>query len=159
MREIEKNVLRELEDGLPLVSDPFEAVGKKLGLSAEEVIESLRRLTREGAVRRFCAVVNHFLMGYTANAMVVWKLGDEEIDGAGVKAASHTFVSHCYRRTPGKECPWNLYAMVHAMDQKEIRRRVEKLEEAVGRAAAGVFHTLEKYKKTSLKIAAVEGGE
>ena len=152
MREIDRKILKELEDGLPLVSDPFEVLGRKLGLSAEEVIELLQRLRREGVVRRFGAVVNHFVMGYGANAMVVWKIDEEEIDGAGENVASYPFVSHCYQRMPEEEFPYNLYAMVHGMNQKEIQLNVEKLEKAVGKAADGVFHTLEEYKKKSLTL-------
>ena len=152
MREIEEKLVRELEKGLPLVSDPFDAVGKKLGLSAAEVLELLRGLVRAGIVRRFGAVVNHFIMGYTDNAMVVWTLGEEEIDGAGERIASRPFVSHCYRRAPAEGCPYNLYAMAHGTDKEEIIRNVGELEELVGERAAGVFHTVEKYKKTSLRL-------
>jgi siroheme decarboxylase len=152
VREIERKLVRELEKGLPLVPDPFGAVGKKLGLSAVEVLELLRGLGREGVVRRFGAVVNHFLMGYTANAMVVWTVEEEEIDGAGERVASRPFVSHCYRRSPAEGCPYTLYAMVHGTDKEEILRNVGELEETVGKEADGVFSTVEEYKKTSLTL-------
>lgn len=152
MRETERKLVRELEKGLPLVPDPFEAVGKKLGFSAGEVLELLRGLGRAGVVRRFGAVVNHFVMGYTANAMVVWTLEKEEIDGAGERIASRSFVSHCYRRAPAEGCPYNLYAMVHGTGREEILRNVEELEELAGERADGVFYTVEEYKKTSLTL-------
>jgi siroheme decarboxylase len=152
MREAERKLLRELEKGLPLVPAPFEAVGKELGLSEREVIEMLRGLGREGVLRRFGAVVNHFLMGYTANAMVVWAVEREEVDGAGGEIASRPFVSHCYRREPADGCPFNLYAMVHGADRGDIQRNIGDLEKIVGKAPAGVFHTLQEYRKTGLVL-------
>ncbi len=39
MDQCDLNILAALEDGLPLVSEPFEEIGKKVGLNSREVLE------------------------------------------------------------------------------------------------------------------------
>ena len=42
----ERRLLAALEDGLPLVSRPYQAVGERVGLGEAEVIETLRSARR-----------------------------------------------------------------------------------------------------------------
>ena len=72
----DKALITAIEDGLPLVSNPYEAVGAMIGLSENDVIQRLETLIEEGVIRRFGIVVNHRKIGYRANAMVVWDVPD-----------------------------------------------------------------------------------
>ncbi len=48
MDPIDVRLLRELERGLPFVPAPFDEIGKRLGLSGDEVVERIRLLKEAG---------------------------------------------------------------------------------------------------------------
>ncbi len=58
MDQRDLQILAELENGLPLVPEPFEEIGKRLGMTGEEVLGRLEGLRGAGIIRRFRARIN-----------------------------------------------------------------------------------------------------
>ena len=54
-----------------------------LGMGVSELMEHAERLLRAGRMRRYAAVLRHREAGFTANAMGVWKVGEEGRDRGG----------------------------------------------------------------------------
>jgi DNA-binding Lrp family transcriptional regulator len=50
--ETDKKLLNAVQLDFPLVHKPFEELGKSLGLKEDEVIRRIKRLCKEGAIRR-----------------------------------------------------------------------------------------------------------
>lgn len=124
LSETDCRLLTALKDGLPLTPRPYAAVGARLGLSGEEVIDRLRALKADGTLKRFGVVVRHHELGYRANAMTVWDVPDSRVRDAGQRLAALDFVTLCYRRPRRPpRWPFNLFAMIHGRD----RERVESL--------------------------------
>ena len=73
----DQNLLRAIQDGLPLVERPYDAIGRGIGLSEGEVIAGLQNLIDRGVIKRFGLIVRHHELGYNANAMVVWDIPDD----------------------------------------------------------------------------------
>src|SRR3972149_6145001 len=94
---INKRLLDVIADGLPLVSRPYAAVAVRLGVGDDEGIRRLRPLARLGVVKRLGVIVRHHELGYTANAMVVWDVPDDEVEEVGRRVAAYPFVTLCYR--------------------------------------------------------------
>ena len=124
----DKALITAIEDGLPLVSQPYEAVGNMIGLSETAVIERLENLIATGVISRFGVVVNHRRVGYRANAMVVWDIPDDYVADAGRSLAELPFVSLSYqrpRRLP--DWPYNLFCMVHGRERTAVCDQVAAL--------------------------------
>ncbi len=121
-------LLRTIEDGLPLVEDPYQEIGRRLGLSEGEVMARLWLLQSSGIIRRFGVVVRHRELGYRANAMVVWDIPDEDVAGAGARLGSQDCVTLCYRR-PRRLPQWryNLFTMIHGRDRAAVLSHVDRL--------------------------------
>ena len=68
----DREILAALEDGLPLVPEPFGEIGKRLGMTGGEVLERVRQMQDAGIIRRFRARINQRKLGITANALVAW---------------------------------------------------------------------------------------
>ena len=121
LNHLDKALITAIEDGLPLVSHPYEAVGNMIGLSEEGVIERLQNLIETGVISRFGVVVNHRRVGYRANAMVVWDIPDDDVADAGRCLAELPFVSLSYqrpRRLP--DWPYNLFCMIHGREHAAV---------------------------------------
>jgi DNA-binding Lrp family transcriptional regulator len=125
---LDRALLREMQEGLPLVERPFHVLAKTLGLAEKNVIERLRCLIGSGVISRFGCVVRHRPLGYTANAMAVWDIADESIDAVGRRFARHPQISLCYRR-PRRlpDWPYNLFCMIHAKTRRNAHAVIDDL--------------------------------
>lgn len=128
MNERERQVLGVLQDGLPLVRRPYQALGQCIGVSEAEVIACLQQLLIDGVIKRLGVVVRHRQLGYTANAMTVWDIPDAQVDAIGQRLSVYPFVTLCYRR-PRRLPEWryNLFCMIHGRDRAEVRGQVQQL--------------------------------
>lgn len=157
MDPVDRRIVEATQDGLPLVAQPYRAVGEAVGISETEVIARLSRLLRAGAVRRIGVVPNHYALGLTANGMSVWDVDDAAIDEAGRRVGALDFVTHCYERP--RHLPlwrYNLFAMVHGGSRGEVMEKVGRIAELLGpmRRAHEVLFSRRILKKTGLRIAA-----
>jgi DNA-binding Lrp family transcriptional regulator len=128
---IDRELLAALEAGLPLVPMPYAALGKDVGLTEDEVIGRLRRLIADGVIRRFGAVVRHRALGYVANAMVVWDIGDGDVSVAAERIVAFPFVTLCYRRPRRDGWPYNLFCMIHGRERLVVLTQVEQVRAAL----------------------------
>lgn len=130
---IDRRLLAEVAHGMPLVAAPYEEIASRLGLTEDDVIRRLARLKEDGVIKRLGLVVRHRMLGYDANAMVVWDVPDERIDVLGEKLAGYDFVTLCYqrpRRLP--QWPFNLFCMVHGKDRESVRKQIAMLNNDTG---------------------------
>ncbi|WP_416138496.1 Lrp/AsnC family transcriptional regulator [Halomonas sp. HK25] len=158
--DTDRAIVLATQAGLPLVPDPWGAVGRPLGLSGEEVRLRLVRMQESGIVRRVAAVPNHYRLGYVANGMTVWDVDDARIDRLGREVASLPGVSHCYRRPRHlPEWPYNLFAMLHGHTREEVERQAEELSALLGEACRDhrILYSSRILKKTGLRLAGRPG--
>jgi len=115
------------------VPQPYRALAERLGLSEEAVLAVLRSLIEEGKIKRLAAVPNHYALGITANAMVVWDVPDEQVSELGRRLGQQAEVTHCYRRPRHPpHWPYNLFAMVHGFSRQEVLAAVDRVSRQVG---------------------------
>jgi DNA-binding Lrp family transcriptional regulator len=128
-----KRLLKALEHGIPLVSQPYAALARASGLTESAVIARLHAWIDGGIVRRFGTVVRHRRLGYEANAMVVWDVPDEEVEHFGRLAAAERAVTLCYRRARVlPEWPYNLYCMLHGQKRARVLADIAELRASTG---------------------------
>ncbi|MDZ7804912.1 AsnC family transcriptional regulator [Thiohalophilus sp.] len=153
--ETDRRIILATQDGLPLERRPYEAVARKLDISAEEVMQRLRRMSDDGIIRRIAAVPNHYRLGYTANGMSVWNVPDEHVEALGKQVGALDFVSHCYRRPRHLPAwPYNLFAMVHAGSREEALEKVDEIARLLGENDRGhdVLFSRRILKKTGMRL-------
>ncbi len=122
-------LIRAIQGGLPLVERPFAAIAAELGWTEVAVIEGIRALMAQGAIKRLGVVVRHQELGYGANAMVVWDLPDAQVDALGQRIGALPFVTLCYRRPRRPpEWPYTLFPMIHGRDRAAVLSQVAQLK-------------------------------
>jgi DNA-binding Lrp family transcriptional regulator len=150
-------VLRGLNRDLPLEESPFEFAANLAGLSMEGLLDRSRALLQSRVVRRFGAVVHHLRAGFNANALSCWRIPAERIEAVGTEVASFATVSHCYERRVNSEWPHNLFAMLHAEDEKTCQASARNIATATGIADYVLLFTQREYKKERLGYLDREG--
>jgi len=128
----ERDLVVEIQGGLPITETPYADVADRLGVDAEWVRRTIRRFDAEGKIRRVGVVPNHYALGYTENGMTVWNVPDEKLDVVGPEIAALDFVTHCYER-PRHEgvWPYNFFAMTHGRSETESQRRIQRVKDAM----------------------------
>lgn len=120
LTEADRPILQALTSGLALVPRPFAALAAMLGREEAGVIARIAALAGAGLLTRVGIIVRHRAVGWTSNAMVVWRLPADRIAAAGAALAGLPGVTLCYERltVPGV---WDypLYSMIHARSRAE----------------------------------------
>ncbi len=140
-------VVRELQKDIPLVPEPFAPAAKRLGMDYEELFAIARELKEAGVMRRFAAILNHRRAGFSANAMSVWNVPDEEAESIGRTIAGYSAVSHCYLRPRAPEWSYNLFAMVHAKSREECDAIIEEIAAETGLKDYDRLYSTREFKK------------
>jgi DNA-binding Lrp family transcriptional regulator len=116
----DRELLAGMEDGLALTPRPYRELGDRIGLAEGEVIRRLERLIAAAIITRFGCVVRHRALGYVANAMAVWDIPDDVVDGVAARIIRNSRVTLCYRRARRlPEWPYNVFCMVHAKERAD----------------------------------------
>ena len=152
---IDRKIIEATQAGLPLVTAPFAAIARDVGIAEEEVMTRLSALKERGVIRRIAAAPNHYRLGMTANGMSVWDVDDNMVDALGEKVGALAFVSHCYRRPRAlPDWPYNLFAMVHGSNREEVNRKCEDISRLLGPAcrSSDVLFSKRILKKTGLRL-------
>ncbi|MCB1758187.1 MAG: AsnC family transcriptional regulator [Gammaproteobacteria bacterium] len=121
-------LIAEIQQGLPISSRPYAEVGERLGMSESEVISRIEALQNSGIIKRLGIVVRHHELGYTANAMVVWDVPDEQVDQVGERLGSQPCVTLCYQR-PRRLPEWryNLFCMIHGRERSKVLEHIDNI--------------------------------
>ncbi len=113
----DKQLLNDLQSGLPLSSRPFQEVAERLGLSESEIVRRLRRLLDEGALSRVGPVLDTMALG-GARTLGAMQVPPERLEEVAAFVSSFDAVSHNYER----EHSFNLWFVVSSEDPAEVRR-------------------------------------
>src|SRR5690606_13256019 len=70
MSDLPLSLLNDFQRGFPLVARPFDVISARLGLDLETLLDTLRRLTREGVISRVGAVFRPNRVGASTLAAV-----------------------------------------------------------------------------------------
>ena len=149
-----RRLMELTQAGLPLVDNPWGWIGEQLGLDEQAVLDLLRQLQADGAIRRIAAVPNHYRLGYRHNGMTVWDVDDAALPRLGPLLGAQAFVSHCYRRPRRDGWRYNLFAMVHGRSAEEIEAYRAQIRELLGEACRGdeMLVSSRILKKTGVRV-------
>lgn len=148
---VEKKVIAALQGDMPVSRRPYRDIAECIGLDEDTVLAVVRDLYEQGVIRRFGATLRHQKSGYTANAMVAWSVEEARIETTGQQIAAYDEVTHCYRRDPAPDWPYNLYTMVHAPDESGCREIARRISEETGITDYTLLFSRRELKKTSMQ--------
>jgi len=146
----EKKIIALLQTDIPVTKRPFLEMAEKIGITEDEFLAVVKDLNEKGLIRRFGATLKHQESGFKANAMVAWKVDEEQIEKVGAIMAGFQEITHCYRRNPAPGWPYNFYTMIHASDEDQCRAIVQKLSRISGQTEYDILFSKKEFKKTSM---------
>lgn len=123
---IEKMLINRLQTDLPLVESPFEVIANELGLSEQQVIETLQNLQKRGVITRFGPLFD-ITKKSGAFSLCALKVPPERLEQVADLVNSYSQVAHNYLR----EHQWNMWFVLATRTQQELE---ETFNEIVSRS-------------------------
>jgi DNA-binding Lrp family transcriptional regulator len=130
MDSVDMQILLALQDGIPLVREPFSAIAAQLEIEPYEVIERLQRLRQEKIIRKFGLFVRKRKVGVIANAMVIWAVPSNRVQEVAEFLSGFREVTHCYERRTAPNWRYNVYTVIHGVERKAVSEFVKRLATA-----------------------------
>jgi DNA-binding Lrp family transcriptional regulator len=145
---LDLDLLSELENGLPLVKEPYKEIGNRLNLTGNEVLDRIQKLQAAGIIRKFRARINQRRVGISANALVAWKRADPLHNDMGSLLASFPCVTHCYERlpVPGR-WEYTVYTVHHGYSRDAVLAEIRTLADHIGVHDYVVLFSTEEFKR------------
>ena len=94
---LEAEVLKAVQDHIPLVKEPFKVLADRLGSDEETVLYLLRSLKEKGIIRQISPIYDPKKAGYDS-ALVAFKVDKSRIEEVAKRVNSCPGVSHNYER-------------------------------------------------------------
>lgn len=149
--EKDKQLVKALQEPLPLIPKPFEKITKLLKIKEEELFHWIRKMKEKGALRRFGALLKHNKLGFNTNVMVAWEVKKEKIEVLVKNLSKDLFITHCYERKTYPHWKYNLYTMCHFKEEKE-KEKISLLAKKYGIKNFVMLDTVKELKKVRLKL-------
>jgi siroheme decarboxylase len=127
MDALDRRIVAELQGGFPLVSRPFAAAGRLLGIGEAELIRRLERLLADGVLSRFGPLFDAERLGgiYVLAAM---RVPAEDFERTADLVNAHPEVAHNYER----EHDLNMWFVVAAETEMGARRVLARIAQETG---------------------------
>ncbi len=148
--EEEKELVRALDQQMPLTARPFATLAEQIGQTEEFVLSTLQAWKEQGVLRRIGAILYHREAGFKANAMCVWPV-EENMTEAGRHVAARPEVTHCYQRPCLERFPFDLYAMIHTASWNETEALFNDISTECNLSGGELFTSGKEFKKSSMK--------
>ena len=149
--ERDRASIRELQEDLPLIEQPFTPMAERLGMTVQELFDKAAEFVQRGLMRRFSGVLHHRRAGFGSNAMAVWKVPEERSIEVGNIMAGSKWVTHCYQRPTFPDWPYTHFSMVHATSDEQCEQVISELSEATGIDDYTLMYSTREYKKTRVR--------
>lgn len=151
LTELDRRIVRALQDDIPLVQEPYLVIARSLGISQEELLARMILMKEAGILRRFGATLRHQRVGYVANAMSAWVAPEEKIEELGETLASYPQVTHCYERETRGGLPYNVYAMIHGRSKEDCIMVAQEVSCRTGITEYVLLFSSRENKKSSMQ--------
>jgi DNA-binding Lrp family transcriptional regulator len=139
---LDKELLNLAQKEVPLIPEPFAALGAELGISEDDVIARIGRWRdEEKVIRQVSAIFDTRKLGYRS-MLVAQRIPADRIDEAAEIVNAHPGVSHNYER----EHDFNLWFTVATPPGMSLEAHVDALHELTGAETTRMLPTLKMFK-------------
>jgi DNA-binding Lrp family transcriptional regulator len=120
------SLLNDFQKDFPIVSRPFEAIAKKVGLSEEATLKELRQLKAARSISRIGPVFKPITIG--ASTLAALSAPKEKLQETADLVSAYAEVNHNYER----EHVFNLWFVVTAPTKERVKKVLQEINEKTG---------------------------
>ena len=131
--DVDRRIIKELQENFPLEMNPYEVISGNLGMSTDQLWKRVLALAESGVIRRMGFSINSRKIGYSSTLVAV-RVSQDRVDEASELISSYPQITHSYLR----EGTYNIWFTVIAESRncilailEEIRQKLELSEDDV----------------------------
>lgn len=133
LTQLEKQLLNNYQQGMPLVAEPYAEIARELNLQGfsvteQDVINCLASLQKRGMISRVGAVIKPHRVG--ASTLAAMAVPEGRINEVAQLVNSFSQVNHNYER----EHRFNLWFVVTGSSQARVAQVLDSIERQTGLA-------------------------
>ncbi len=125
--ETDKKILNSIQLDFPLVHRPFRHLGDWLGLKEDDVINRIKRLQADGAIRRIGPIISTKKTG-GVSTLVALKAPADRVDEMAQIINRYDEVSHNYLRP----AEFNIWFTLSAESEERMQEILKEIGEKTG---------------------------
>lgn len=141
MTTLERQVLNEIQKGIPLIESPFQLIGEKLGISEDDVLDIIASLKEKDYIRRFGGILDVNKLGIKST-LVAMKVDESEIEYVASLINEYRSVTHNYER----DDDYNLWFTIMEKTQEEVEARIAEIKNKTKIDEIMYLPAIHKYK-------------
>jgi DNA-binding Lrp family transcriptional regulator len=127
MDDIDRDLLNIIQSGLPVVREPYREIAEILGVTEEDVLARLARLTESKTIRRLGGIFDSRKLGYTGT-LCAMKVPPEKIGFVAGIINGYAGITHNYLR----DHEYNMWFTLLAPEEQEIERVLDEIKSQAG---------------------------
>ncbi|NCC81291.1 MAG: Lrp/AsnC family transcriptional regulator [Clostridia bacterium] len=127
MDNTDKKILQIIQHDFPLVNRPYKAIGEKLDLSEEEVLDRIIKLKNEKIIRRIGGLFSSKKLGYTS-LLCAAKVKEEDTDKVAGILNSYPGITHNYKR----DNEYNIWFTLISDSEETRDKTISEIESKIG---------------------------
>ena len=141
IRDSDARLLALVQAQFPLTARPWEAIGRRLGMTGRQVMQRVKALKREGVIRNIGGMFDPQSLGYQG-VLVAMKCPKARIDEIAATVSKHPGVTHNYARTHS----FNLWFTISVPPGHDVQKEVERLAQRAEPLQTIVLPSLRQFK-------------
>jgi siroheme decarboxylase len=127
LEDLDRAILNEIQSHFPLVVRPYEEMGKRLGVSEEEVLARVQAMHDAGVIRRIGANFTSRKLGYTSTLCAA-RVPPEKLEQFAAVVNRYPGVTHNYLR----KHRYNVWFTLIAESTGRLAEILEEIKKASG---------------------------
>jgi len=127
MDDTDRRILNEIQSDFPIVSLPYRELGKRLSLAKEEVLERVKKLKKEGIIRRIGGNFHSGSLDFKSTLCAA-KVDAEKIERFVEVVNRYPGVTHNYLRND----LYNIWFTFIAQDMATINNALREISDETG---------------------------
>jgi DNA-binding Lrp family transcriptional regulator len=125
--DLDRAILNEIQSHFPMVSRPYEEVGRRVGASEDEVMRRVQEMFNRGVIRRLGANFTSRKLGYTSTLCAA-RVAPEQLDRFVQVVNGYPGVTHNYLRRHR----YNIWFTLIAESEARLTQILEEISQASG---------------------------
>jgi DNA-binding Lrp family transcriptional regulator len=125
--DIDRAILNSIQSDFPLTPRPYLAIAEDLGLSEEDVLKRLRRLKKDGFIRRIGGNFVPEKLGFIST-LCASKVPEDKIESFSAIVNRYPGVTHNYQRNN----EFNIWFTFIAPSMDEINQNLDRIRLETG---------------------------
>ncbi|WP_027625067.1 AsnC family transcriptional regulator [Clostridium lundense] len=127
MDSIDKKLLTLLQEGIDIEERPFLAIGEKINITEDEVIDRIKKLKESGYVRRLGGIFDSKKMGYTSTLCAII-VPESKIEYVAKIINKYDEITHNYIRNNR----YNMWFTIIASSKDRIDQIIREIKKEAG---------------------------